>query len=442
MDEYGKGINPGPLTREEWKKLVEESTRVFALNEVDQGDVYYHMPSCHHYPSLFAWDSGFHAAAMCHLNPHKAAQELETLFNQVGENGHLPHEVLLPNQYSTRWARGLQTRLVRWEFDGRGASFMVDPPSYHFAAEMVFRRTGDKAWLKRIWPRMRSCLDYLLEKRDVLGDGLVTIFHPWESGTDLSPQFFAAIGLKAYSRWSSLRSFIYPTVLYASHRLRGWDSRHLSRADHFVCEDLTVNCLAVRAYLSMSYLAGEIGRRDEASRFRHQAGSIMDALEEVCWDEEKGCYFPRVGYRRPRLARQLTAASLLPLFAGLGRRDRMERIVEEHMLNPGEFWTEYLIPFNPASALGGAASWVDKQLWSGNCIWINICWMLAIGLGENGYWREAREVTRRVVRMILREGFYEYYDSRTGDGKRIPDFCWPALSLDMAARFWPEIVHD
>jgi hypothetical protein len=440
MDDYGTGIEPGPLTRAEWEKLIIESNRVFTLNEVDQGDTYYHMPSRYHYPSLFAWDSGFHAAAMCHLDAIKAARELETLFNQVGENGHLPHEVLLPNQYSTRWTRGLQTRLVKWEFDGRGASFMIDPPSYHFAAEAVFRRTGDKKWLRRIWPRMRSCLDYLVDKRDVLGDGLVAIFHPWESGTDLSPQFFVDIGIRAYSRLGALRSHIYPAALYASHRLRGWDSRHMSKADSFVCEDLTVNCLAVRAYLSMSYLAGELGHQEEVNRFRDRARKIMDAIEEICWDEDSGCYYPRLGYRNPHLARQKTAASMLPLFTGLCRRERVERIVEDHLLNTSEFWREYLIPFNPADELSGSASWVDKHLWAGNCIWINFCWMLAIGLGENGYDREAKEVTRRVVRMILREGFYEYYDSRNGRGRRIFDFCWPALALDMAARYWPEIV--
>jgi hypothetical protein len=442
MDGPGSGIGHGPLTGGDWKKLVEESTRVFAVNEVDQGDIYYHMPSCHHYPSLFAWDSGFHAVAMCHLDPEKAAHELETLFGQVRENGHLPHEVLLPNRYSNRWMRGLQTRLVRWEFDGRGASYMVDPPSYHYAAETVFRRTGDKRWLRRIWPLMRSSLEYLLEKRDILGDGLVAIFHPWESGTDMSPQLFPVMGMKARSRWSALRADLYPTWLYAFNRLIGWDTRRLSRADRFVCEDLTINCLAVRACLSMSFLAGELGHLEAQRRFRHRARAMMDALDGLCWDEKEGCYFPRFGYRRPRLARRRTAVSLLPLFTGLCRRDRVERLVEAHLLNPGEFWTEYLFPFNPADELAGAADWVDGHLWAGHCIWINICWMLAIGLGECGYRREAREVTRRVVRMILREGFHEYYDSRTGEGKRIPDFCWPALALDMAARFWPEIVED
>jgi glycogen debranching enzyme len=440
MEARERELEPAPLTEKDWKKLHKESARVFEVNEVEQGDIYYHMPSRHHYPSLFAWDSGFHAAAMCHLDARKAARELETLFGQVGNNGHLPHEVLLPNMYSNRWIRGLQTRLVMWEYDGRGASYMVDPPSYHFAAEMVYRRTGDKDWLRRIWPSMRSCLEYLLDKRDILGDGLVAIFHPWESGTDMSPQFFEVMGIDE-RRWSgAARAYLYPTLLYAGHRLRGWDSRHLSRADRFVCEDLTINCITIRAYLSLAFLAAELGHLEEESRFRRRAQEMMDALDEICWDEERGCYFPRVGYRRPHLARVLTAASLLPLYAGLCRRDRAERILKEHLLNPGEFWSEYPVPFNPACELAGAADWVDRHLWSGHCIWINFCWMMAIGLGENGYDREAREMTRRIVHMILREGFFEYYDSRNGEGKRIPEFCWPALALDMVASFWPEIV--
>jgi glycogen debranching enzyme len=435
-----EGIDPEPLYEQDWKKLLHESRRVFALNLVDQDDVYYHMPSHHHYPSLFAWDSGFHAAAMCHIDAAAAARELETLFRQVGDNGHLPHEVLLPNRYSSRWMRGLQTRLVRWEYDGRGASYMIDPPSYHFAAEMVYRRTGDREWLRRLWPRMVACLEYLPEKRDVLGDGLVAIFHPWESGTDMSPQFFTAMGVKAQRGCSALRARLYPTLLYATHRMTGWDSRRLSRADRFVCEDLTVNSLTIRAYLSMAFLAGELGHVEEERRFRHRAQGIMDALDGICWDEEEGCYFPRLGYRRPRLSRTRTAASLLPLFAGLCREDRARRLVEEHLANPREFWTGYLLPFNPADELVGAAPWVDRHLWSGHCIWINVCWMLAIALGEYGYEDRAREMTRRVAGMIIREGFYEYYDSRTGGGRRIADFCWPALALDMVARFWPEIV--
>jgi len=429
--------DPAPLTGEDWKELASEARRVFALNEVDRGDVYYHMPSHDHYPSLFGWDSGFHAAAMTHLDAVKAERELETLFRQEGKHGHLPHETLLPHHASRPRLRKMLTLLVRLGFDRNGASYMVDPPSYHFAAEMVFRRTRNEAWLLRSWDGMRRSLDFLLEERNAHGDGLVTIFHPWESGTDMSPQFFSAMGLDRSGWRNALRSHLYPTALFAFNLLKGWDAAKLAAADRFACEELTMNCLTIRACRSMSYLAGELGKGEEQDRYARRASAMMDAMDELCWDEREGCYFPRFGIKRPRLARRKTADSLMPLFGGLCSGARAERVIEEHLLNADEFWTEYPVPFNPESELRGEGEWVDRRLWSGHCVWINFCWMLAIGLGEYGYEKEAREMTARVVRMVLREGFHEYYDSRSGEGRRIADFCWPALALDMMARFWP-----
>lgn len=437
-----RDIHEGPLTPDEWRDLHRESRRVLELNEVDEGEIYYHMPSLHHYPSLFGWDSGFHAVAMLHIDPGKAARELETLFRQVRDDGHLPHEVLLPHRTEHPWLRNIQTWLVRWEFDRRGASYMIDPPSYHYAAQLVYERTGDGEWLRRIWPNMCRSLDYLLERRNVFGDGLVTIFHPWESGTDMSPQFFSALRLEHGKRGSMLRSNLYPTMLFAFNRALGWDPERLARADRFVCQELTVNCLTIRACRSMAFLARRMGDEYGERRYERRARALMEALDSNCWDEEAGCYFPRFGYRKPRLARKKTADSLMPLFGGLCAPERVVRLVEDHLLNPREFFTPYPIPFNPMDEVEKDGKWVEKRLWAGHCVWINFCWMLCIALDENGYRDVAREITRRVVRMILREGFYEFYDSRDGKGRRISDFCWPALAMDMTARFWPEIVVE
>lgn len=433
-------IEPGPLTPEDWRNLYRESRRVLDLNEVDEKGIYYHMPSFHHYPSLFGWDSGFHAVAMRHIDANKAARELETLFRQVRDDGHLPHEVLLPHRTEHPWLRNLQTWLVRWEFDRQGASYMIDPPIYHYAAELVYASTGDRDWLRRLWPNMCRSLDFLLERRNIFGDGLVTIFHPWESGTDMSPQFFSALGLNR-SRWINiLRSNLYPTLLFAFNRVHGWDPVKLAEADRFVCEELTVNCLTIRACRSMASLARELGEVERERRYRERAWVMMEALDRFCWDEDAGCYFPRFGFRNPRLARKKTADSLMPLFGGLCGEERAKRLIEDHLLNPREFFTTYPVPFNPVDELEKEEGWAEKRLWAGHCVWVNFCWMLCIALEEYGYKDVSREITRRVVKMILREGFYEFYDSRDGTGKRIPDFCWSALSLDMIARFWPEVV--
>lgn len=427
------------ISPEELVRLRKEAVRVMALNEVEDGEVYYHMPSFHHYPSLFAWDSCFHAVAMTHLDPGKAARELETLMAQVEEDGRLPHEVLLPNRYSHRWMRGLQTRLVRWEYDGRGASFMVDPPVFGYAAERVYRATGDSDWLRRIWGNLTRAMDYLFCRRALGEDGLILIFHPWESGTDMSPQFFGLLGIDSGDEWrDSWKARVRPTSLYAFNFRRGWDPEDLLEADRFVCRDLTVNFLACRSCLSLSRLAGELGLEDQAKRYMARARDISLVLERLCWDEEGGLFYPLVGGREPVLSKTPTAASLLAVFNPLIEKGKVERVVQEHLLDSREFWSEHGVPFNPHHLLEGIPGWRERHLWSGHCVWINFCWMFCLGLRENGYVEEAADLASRVIRMVLREGFFEFYDSRTGEGRRIRDFCWPALALDMAAICFPE----
>lgn len=433
-----EAITPGDLAR-----LRDEAERVFRLNEVEDGEVYYHMPSCHHYPSLFAWDSCFHAVAMTRLDPERAARELETLMAQVEEGGRLPHEVLLPNRYSHRWMRGLQTKLVRWEYDGRGASFMIDPPVFGYAALRVFQATGDLEWLRGIWKNLVLAMDYLFRERALGCDGLICIFHPWESGTDMSPQFFSLMGIDGRRGLKdSWRAYLKPTALYVYNFRRGWDPAELLKAERFVARDLTVNSLAIRSCLSLSRLASELGSSDQAEKYACLASRLARAMDELCWDEREGLYFPLVGGENPVQVKVPTAASLLPLFGGLCEAGKAKRLVEEHLLNQREFWQDHGVPFNPHDRLVGVPEWREDHLWSGHCIWINFCWMLCLGLLEHEYVEEARALAARVIRMVLREGFFEFYDSRTGQGKRIRDFCWPALAMDMAAFCFPEEWED
>ncbi|MBU1670254.1 MAG: hypothetical protein KJ993_04075 [Actinobacteria bacterium] len=429
------------LTTRDWDRLKAETARVYAANEVEAGDAYFHMPNAHFYPSLFAWDSGFQAVAMCHLDPVKAARELATLFAQVAPDGHMPHEVLLPPAASrASLARNFTRWLVQWEYDSRRASHLVDPPTYVCAAEQVYELTGDRRWLESVWENLRRCLDYLADERDLFGDGLVTILHPWEAGTDLSPQFFEALGVDPRRDLSVIDATLYAIRLYRFCNRRGWDPTLLFDENRFAIEDLTVNCITVRALLCASRLASEVGDELTASNFRSRARSMADAIDRICWDEGAGCYFPRWNAAQPRLSRVKTAASLLPLFTGLCDAGRATRLVKEHLLDPDEFAGEYVVPFNPEDELAGFRPWVEKKLWAAHCIWINFNWMLAIGLAENGFEEEARRVTESTAELVGREGFWEYYDSRTGEGRRMRDFTWPGLVLDMIARHCPEAL--
>ncbi len=64
-----------------------------------------------------------------------------------------------------------------------------------------------RTFLRGNYPRLFAWHRYLATARDPEGSGLVTIYHPWESGTDNSPRWDAALGrvsigeIPAYTRY-------------------------------------------------------------------------------------------------------------------------------------------------------------------------------------------------------------------------------------------------
>lgn len=418
-------------------KVRDEALRVFEAAEVHAGSDYFHMPNAKYYPSLFAWDSGFNAVAMSQIDAERSMRELETLFGRVAPDGHMPHEVLIDcEETRASLSRNLLRRMFRWAYDSNGASRMTDPPIYVFAAEQVYSGTRDAKWLAKIWPGIRRLLDYLIFERDLFDSGLVSIVHPWEAGTDLSPQILSALGIDPAKRADALKAtFLVPLLCRHCDRL-SWDLKSISAANRFIFEDLTMNSITIRALTSASRLANEAGDPAAAARYDERARAMASALDELLWDDEAGCYFPRFDLAAPRNVRVITAASVLPLFSGLCEPERAARMIEEHVLNPSEFWVDYLIPFNSHRQIAGFRPWSDKKLWAGHCIWANFNWMIAIGLWDHGREAEARKLAARTVEMVARAGFWEYYDSRTGEGRRMRDFTWPGLALDMVDRFF------
>jgi hypothetical protein len=59
----------------------------------------------------------------------------------------------------------------------------------------IFEQTNDVELLKEIVPRLVKFFYWWKDNRDVDGDGLITILHPWESGIDLSPAYDPALGV-------------------------------------------------------------------------------------------------------------------------------------------------------------------------------------------------------------------------------------------------------
>ncbi|MDY6912225.1 MAG: hypothetical protein SVM79_07725 [Chloroflexota bacterium] len=133
-----------------------------------------------------------------------------------------------------------------------------------------------------------------------------------------------------------------------------------------------------------------------------------------------------------------TVSSLMPLILDTISKEQVERLVNQHLRNPGEFWARYPVPVNPL--LADEETIKGHVVWRGKETWFFTNWYIAGGLRKQGrrfpehrneYAEIAEELMRRSYKLVRKEGFREYYDARTGKGGGAFDFGWSTLLLDM-----------
>ena len=153
------------------------------------------------YPHQWSWDSAFIALGLAHVDNHRATSELETLFASQWSTGKVPHIVFNPEAPPKSYFPDAE----RWNSSALSAdapeesrtSGLCQPPVHAIAVRRIWETAWGKeerrvaqarAFLQDNYPRLFAWHRYLLTARDPEGSGLVTIYHPWESGTDNSPR--------------------------------------------------------------------------------------------------------------------------------------------------------------------------------------------------------------------------------------------------------------
>jgi hypothetical protein len=356
----------------------------------------YTRPSPTRYPWQWYWDSCFAAIVWRRFDPARARTELETLLAAQRGDGFIGHTIF--------WERPVSwLRLPFYNVTSR-TSFQtetIQPPLLAWAWRIA---VGDPA----AEPRIAAQADWLAANRDLDGDGLLWILQPDESGLDASPKFEPVWG----SRIGGHLGF--PLLVQRNRRL-GFDAgRVLGRGGPLLCE-LIVNvlwCLSLQA----------LGRP-----------SITPAIVDRLYDERRGLFFDEVkpGGRRPEVA---TWTSLAPLALPDLPDEIGRRLIEEHLLDPGQFWTPCAPPSvsaaEPSYEPGGSHGLL-RQYWRGPT-WINSAWLIWLGMRRLGYTEEAEQMTGGLCAAVERENLREYYDPRDGAGLGAVDFAWSALIAEIA----------
>ena len=195
-------------------------------------------------------------------------------------------------------------------------------PMHAYLAWRTYTRTGDKSILELVYPYLTSYIARMPEF-DTDKDGLLE--SPWAGprlggrgnhlGLDDSPQ---------YAHFEQVVT-------------NGTDNR-----DNTNLTDVALNSYYGLFAENLSQMATALGKADDAATYAALRQQLKTRMNERLWDADRGLYLNR--YLDGTWEPTNTPTVFYPLFGGLATPDRAKTLVEDHLLDPDEFWGEYAVP--------------------------------------------------------------------------------------------------
>lgn len=326
-------------------------------------------PSMHRFTGIWNWDSAFHAIGVSRWDTALAQESIVGFLQFQRPDGLLPD--------------------VIFESGGIVNTFSK-PPVFAFAAETVFRRGGDCAFLQTVYPPLAANAAY------------------WEAHRQTDGLFY-------YDADNPETDDYLTRVKYES----GWDNS--PRWDNGITRywAIDLNCFMVLTYLSLAYLANELGLADEAAGWQHKATVLASLINRHLWDKTLGAYVDTDRFTGEH-STVLTPASFMPLYLTIAsppQAESMRRVAGTHF----ESRMPTVAFDNPA---------YSDDYWRGPT-WLNVAYFAAKGLKNYGF-AVADTIKDAILAMCDNEksGIYENYDSRTGKGLCCDCFSWSCVFLN------------
>lgn len=401
------------LSGEAWKNMIEQRDRFFSSlppphldpGSADSQELYRmaataldnslyaprgHMkhwacvPTKVHYNWFWLWDSGFQALGFSEFKPDMARDVIMTMFEAQRPDGFIAHmaderaKPLTPHSQSPVFGYSAQRIMARYS---------TDPANLEFK-RMMYQKGG-------------LFIDWWKNKRDVNHNGLFEFLSQDEGGWDNSPRMKYVPSIMFISYYGSLGELV-------GAKLKPLDSTD-------------ANAWMYLYYRAMERWAADLGQPAESARWKEEALALAERIDKVLWSEKRGCWldaWSRPGKKGRKHFEVLTPHIWFPAFAGATRDEaKARRVIEEHLLNPQEFFGKYPIP---TVAYNDPYFDVSTNSWKGS-IWMVTAYSALEALFRFGYAEEADELRDRLLAMMADQGgmkaVYETYDPITGKYK-------------------------
>ncbi len=413
------------------------------------------------YPHQWSWDSAFIAIGLAHVDTGRAAAEIRSLLDHQWANGKVPHIVFNPDAPPESYFPGPEHWASAADADEAPSgptrtSGLCQPPAHAIAVrrilEIAERRgegvAGARKFLAEIYPKLFAWHRYLATARDPEGSGLVTIFHPWESGTDNSPRWSAAMGRVEVGEMPDYERPDLNHVPDPSERPTGpeydrfiWLVEVIKRngcnddatydASPFLVKDVLASAILVRANEALLEIAEVAGASDEdRDTIRAWIGRGRLGLDER-WDPRlKLCLDYDLREGKPLEAR--TIAGFAPLISGTekaGQQRTLLRVLDSRAFfgHPNLRW-----PLPPSTS-PEEPEFHPRSYWRGP-VWPVMNWLLWWSLMKAGERKRATRLRSCGLAQLSDGRFGEYYEPFTGEPLGSDEQSWTAaVALDWLA---------
>lgn len=407
------------------------------------------VPTNQLYPFQWNWDSGFVSIGFANYDVDAAISELASLFLGQWENGMIPHIVF--------HSETEKTYFPNWDFwdshvnagapQNPKTSGISQPPVLGFALERLLSKHPDNDkvidFVKFAFPKVKKYHEFWYKYRDPNREGLVFIFHPWESGRDNSPLWDDALSLidlknakiPHYTRrdtsiadaserptTTQYDQYVYLLQLGKKHQ---YDGDGIARECEFLIQDSLINAMLISSNAALIKIGKQLGL-DTAEINEWQQQSIKTYNEKL-WSEQLMNY---TGYdlRQEKQFPYWEIGGLAALFAGIPdmpQANKMKNYLEQLIAN------DYLIvpSFDVHHDL-----YDSKRYWRGP-IWPQMNWLIHHGLNQYGYHELADYTKENLLQLVQKFGFHEYFEaqkhllSTTHGGYGGDNFSWTASTV-------------
>ena len=180
---------------------------------------------------------------------------------------------------------------------------------------------------------------------------------------------------------------------------------------------------------ALAQIADALEKKPEAEELRARATKFRTSLATL-WDEPSGIFLNK-DLHTGQLSHRISPTNFYPLLAHAATPAQASSMINKHLLNPGEFWGEWVMP---AIARDDPA-FKDQNYWRGR-IWGPMNYLVYLGLRGYDDAEVRREFAQKSYQLFLKEWsekrhVHENYNAILGTGDDVSSsdrfYHWGAL---------------